>query len=271
MLKKVGIQVQSELNIPELVASQNIEDFKSGFNFLLQLPIIETEELESINKKESKSSLFGQFFKDYVSITNKGTVSGKSNEEDFYLNLSKDYYRNSIVKTIREVKSIMDFDEQISKDLISSMVHNCKSLFISKEREHFFIEGIYYGFQNNFILASHILIPQIENSLKSLIELSGRNTTKNTEEIQNDNTLGSILSVTENGKMLDKICDKNLLLELNAYLVDGNSVNFRNRICHGLISPLEVDYYGIYLWWLTLKMVMQTDIYFKIPKQNTSY
>ncbi|AUC20621.1 hypothetical protein BTO15_00155 [Polaribacter sejongensis] len=266
MLKKAGIPFQSELNINEIVRNENIEDFKTGLNFILQLPIIETEKLKSKNKEKDKNTFLGHFFKDYLHITNKGTVSGKSNEEDFYFNISKDYYRNSLIKILREIKLIMDFDKQISKDVISTMVINSESLFIPKGREYFFIEGIYQGFQNNFILASHILIPQIENSLKNLIELNGRNATKNTEEIQNDNTLGSILGIEKNNKMLDKICSRNLLLELNSYLVDGNSVNFRNRLCHGLISPLETDYYGIYLWWLTIKMIMQTEKYFETPK-----
>ncbi|WP_123873016.1 DUF4209 domain-containing protein, partial [Chryseobacterium contaminans] len=124
----------------------------------------------------------------------------------------------------------------------------------------------YNGFQNNFILASHLLIPQIENSLKSIIESNNRNTILLSEDIQNDNTLGGILSTKENGKMLDGICEKNLLLELNSFLIDGNSVNFRNKISHGLISPLEINYYGIYLWWLSLKMIVQAEEYFKIDK-----
>lgn len=266
MLTKIGVQNKSELNIPELVASQNIEDFKSGFNSLMQVSIINTDIFKSIEEKRDEKNFFGQFFKDFIHITNKGTVSGKSNEESYYLNLSRDYYRNATILMLREIKSIMDFDQQISKDLVAKMVISCESPFIPKEREHFFIEGIYCGFQNNYILASHILIPQIENSLKNLIELNGRNTTKLAEEIQNDNTLGSILSIDENNKMLDTICDRNLILELNNYLVDGNSVNFRNRLCHGLLSPFETDYYGIYLWWLTLKMVKQTDKYFTIPR-----
>lgn len=265
MLKKIGVPTKSGLSITELVSSQTIVDFKSGFNFLMQFPIIDTAALKSKNEERDKKFFFGHFFKDFVHITNKGTVSGKSNEETYYLNLSREHYRNTTISIIREIKSIMDFDKQVSKDLVSTMIVNYESPFIPEDREYFFIEGIYHGFKNNFVLASHILIPQIENSLKNLIELNGRNTTKLTEEIQNDNTLGSILRVEENNKMLDRICDRDLIIELNNYLVNGNSVNFRNRLCHGLISPFETDYYGIYLWWLTLKMVKQTNEYFTLP------
>lgn len=101
--------------------------------------------------------------------------------------------------------------------------------------------------------------------MKYIIELNGRNTIKQAEDIQNDNSLGSILSIEKDNKMLYGLCDYDLLLELNNFLCDGNCVNFRNRICHGLVSPFESEYYGIYLWWLTLKMIKQTEKYFIIP------
>lgn len=266
MLGKIGVSGQSQLDIPELVANLNVIDFKSGLTALIQLPIIEFELLKSLNEKTDKKFLWRQFFGEIIHITSKGTVSGTSDIEDYDVNFFRNHFRDMIIAMAREIKYIMDFDRQISKDLIAEMVIRCESPFIPKDREHLFIEGIYCGFQNNFILASHLLIPQIENSLKHIIELNGRNATKLAEEIQNDNTLGSILGTEENGKMLDGICDRDLLLELNSFLVDGNSTNFRNRICHGLTSPFETNYYGIYLWWLVLKMIKQTSNYFKISE-----
>ncbi|HAD78865.1 MAG TPA: hypothetical protein DCF99_04915 [Flavobacteriaceae bacterium] len=191
-----------------------------------------------------------------------------ANEQQFYENQNRDYSRGIVINVIREIKSLMDINHQeISKDVIAMMILKCESIFIPEERVGFFIEGIYQGFQNNFSLASHILIPQIENSLKYIIELNGRNTIKLAEDIQNDNTLGSILNKEKYNKMLDGICDPDIILELNNFLCDGNSVNFRNKICHGLISPFETEYYGIYLWWITLKMIKQTEKYFKIPNK----
>ncbi len=265
-LGKIGVSSQSQLNISELVANLNVIDFKSGFTNMLQFPIIESDVLKSINDRLDKKFFYRQFFGKSVHITNKGTVSGISDIEDHDLIFLRNHFRDRVIATIKEIKYIMDFDRLIPKDLIAEMVVRCESSFIPKDREHLFIEGIYCGFENNFILAAHLLIPQIENSLKHIIELNGRNATKLAEEIQNDNTLGSILGTEENGKMLDGICDRNLLLELNSFLVDGNSINFRNRICHGLISPFEIDYYGIYVWWLVLKMTKQTEIYFTVPK-----
>lgn len=260
----IGITSKSKLNIPQLIREQNIEDFDSGFDFLLWYPIFNP----TFNKKQEKDFFFQQYFPTSIQITNKGTVSGISSAGDYNLNQEREHYRNITISLIQEIKYIMDLDGKVSRDWVAALISECKSPLIPKDREYLFIEGIYSGFQNNFILASHLLIPQIENSLKSIIESNNRNTIKLLEDIQNDNTLGGLLSIKENGKMLDGICEKNLLLELNSFLIDGNSVNFRNKISHGLISPLEINYYGIYLWWLSLKMIVQTEEYFKTVITN---
>lgn len=265
MLTKIGVSIDIKPNITEIIKELNINNFHSAFNNLINFPIIDNGNLTSTLEHRERSFL-NQYFKDYIRITSKGTVSGISNEGDYYLNQSREYYRTITISFLKELKFIMDINhELISKNLVTAMVIKCNSSFIPKDREYFFIEGLYQGFQNNFSLASHLLIPQIENSLKCIIELNGRNTIKLAEEIQNDNTLGGILSIEKNNKMLDGICNSNLLLELNNFLCDGNSVNFRNRLCHGLISPFETEYFGFYLWWLTLKMIKQTEKYFKSP------
>ncbi|MDV3713800.1 hypothetical protein CMU40_14570 [Elizabethkingia anophelis] len=266
MLRNIAIEVESDLNIPELVATQNIKSFNSGFNFLLSLPIFDLANSKKIPEKQDKEYFWQQFFQESIYYTNKGTVSGISDAKNHDSLFMREHYRNIIISIIKEVKFIMDFDKQISKNLIAEMIVRCESPFIPDDRQYLFIEGIYSGFQNNFILASHLLIPQIENSLKHIVELNSRNTTRLSDDIQNDNTLGSILGTDENGKMLDGICDRGLLLELNSFLVDGAGINYRNKVCHGLISPFEMNYYGIYLWWITLKIIKQTDKYFKTDK-----
>lgn len=263
MLQKSGISLNHAPTTRKLVEDLKVEDFGSGYHTLLTIQVIKTETIKA-SETNSEGFAFSNFFKDYVRINNKGSVTGITDEQNYKSNLSRDIYRNRIISIIKEIKYIMDFDKFITKELVLHLIEKSESKFIPKNRTHLFVEGIHEGFNNNFILASHILIPQIENSLKFIIEQNEGNTTRLTEEIQNDNTLGGILE----GRLLNGICDEDLLIELNNFLIDGNSVNFRNEICHGLMEPFTINYYGIYLWWLTLKMVIQTDEYFKFRNKT---
>ncbi len=262
---KFDIIPSSTLNVSEMFSSLDITDFFSAYINFINFPLIENEKVNSI-LNERKKTIFNQFFEEYVKITNKGTIGGKSNEDTFYQNTARDYNRENVILILREFKTLMDkFSKPLSKKEILDFLIDENSIFIPNDRLNFYVEGIYQGFLNNFVVASHILVPQIENSLKHIIELNERNTIKLGEDIQHDNTLGSILKVENNNKMLNGICHSDLLTELNCFLCDGNSVNFRNQLCHGLISYAETNHYGLYLWWLTLKMITQTNTYFTIP------
>ncbi|SDI13971.1 DUF4209 domain-containing protein [Chryseobacterium jejuense] len=263
------INIKSEFDISKMMKNLNISDFQTGLSNLLQIPIIEEQIINKAFEQKGKS-LFGQFFGNYTRISDKGTVSGITDEKNYYNNVLRDHYRKVNIGLILEIKSIMDNYEKLSKESILKLIRTTNSAFIPNGREEFFIEGIYSGFENNFILSSHLLIPQIENSLKNIIEVNGRNTTRLADDIQNDNTLGTILNPENKDKMLNGICNKDLQFELHNFLIDGSSTNFRNRICHGLASTWESNFYGIYLWWITLKMVLLTKDFFEIPERSSN-
>jgi len=224
----------------------------------------------SVWSDNNPNSSFGQFFDKYVHITGKGTISGSTDEKQFYINLARDHCRNVIIDLVIKITDRMIQKHSMSKNALASFLMTERSPFIPEGREAFFLEGLYLGFQNNFMTAGHLLIPQIENCLKNIVEKNGRNTIKLDEAVQHDNTLGSLLSLKESGNMLDGLCNKDLLSELNSFLIDGNSANFRNKICHGLASPAESYHYGVYVWWITLKMVLLTKEFFEIPKCDSN-
>lgn len=269
LLKKMKINTKIESDFTEWLDSLEIIDLHSGLTALLHLPILDEKSLSAWSENKPNSSL-GQFFDKYVHITDKGTISGSTDEKQFSVNLARNHCRNVIIDLVIKITDRMIQKHPISKNDLASFLMTERSPFIPEGRESFFLEGLYMGFQNNFMTAGHILIPQIENSLKNIIEINGRNTIKLDEPVQHDNTMGSLLSLKESGNMLDGLCNKDLLSELNSFLIDGNSVNFRNKICHGLTSPAESYHYGIYLWWITLKMVLLTKDFFEIPERSSN-
>ena len=47
--------------------------------------------------------------------------------------------------------------------------------------------------------------------------------------------------------------------ELKYFLVTGTDVNFRNRLVHGIIRPIEIIKYGPYLMAISLKLFFVKD------------
>ncbi len=144
---------------------------------------------------------------------------------------------------------------------IGCILEKINSKFIPQDRTYLFEKGILYGIENDFNAAAHILLPQIENSLRYIAHQKEIITTQLSQNLQQENTLGGTLEKLK-GEM-----SNDLWSELDHFLASG--CNFRNNVMHGLISPLVIEQVGIYLWWLCLKIIYNTDEFFFTPHSNS--
>ncbi len=134
-------------------------------------------------------------------------------------------------------------------DILSIISH---SPFIPPEREYLFAKGLYAGLTGDFFTSTHILIPQIENSVRYIMWQRGIITSGlDNSGIQNEHNLNSTLYRPE----IVSIFDENTLFDLKCLLVEHAGSNLRNRMAHGLISDGEFrSPLMSYIWWLTLRL-----------------
>jgi hypothetical protein len=201
-----------------------------------------------------------ELFSQTVKINQKGAKTDFTTGDDVHINNARSFIRERCIALIKGIKNVIDIHKLIDRDFVFGLLDQCKSKFISEDRIYIYAEAIYEGFNNNFISAAHLLIPQFENSFRHIASQNGIETTKWTDNLQHQNIFGGVLE-----KIKDFTKD-DLHKELHNFLVDSNT-NFRNELCHGLISPIIIEHYGTYLWWLTLKMVFQTENYFSFSSQ----
>lgn len=132
-------------------------------------------------------------------------------------------------------------------DLISLVSDNP---FIPPGREQIFAQGLHAGLIGNLIVSAHLLIPQIENSLRYLLSSHGFVASKlDKDGIQEERQLGELLSSPE----IEEILGEDMVFSLQGLLTERYGTNLRNVVSHGLLdsdnfNSLEV----IYFWWLTL-------------------
>lgn len=140
-------------------------------------------------------------------------------------------------------------EHNVSLDDLSFIVN--ENPFIPKGREPIYARGLIAGLQGDFVVAAHLLIPQLENSLRHILKLNGSITSH--LQIQHDYTLGKVLELAD----LKQLLTEDTIFNLRCLLIESLGSNLRNEICHGLF-----DYHRffapevLYLWWLTLYLCL---------------
>lgn len=126
------------------------------------------------------------------------------------------------------------------------------SPFVPANREILFAKGLRAGFLGEFIESSHLLTPQIENSIRELLNQRSVITSSLTSEgVQEDFDLRRLLSLAETREMLGD----DLTFDLRGLLVERFGSNLRNRLAHGLLDQYEFySFQAAYLWWTALRL-----------------
>ena len=140
------------------------------------------------------------------------------------------------------------FDEQ---DFLSIVTNNP---FIPQGREAIYARGLCAGLKGDMLVSTHLLVPQVENSLRHLLQSHGHITSGlDNEGIQDEYTLQKVLYTYKT--QLESILGEDLFFDLQGLLVERFGTNLRNLVAHGLMVDRQFTLkQTLYLWWLTLRM-----------------
>jgi hypothetical protein len=128
--------------------------------------------------------------------------------------------------------------------------------FVPQGREEFFARGLQAGFRGDFAAAVHLLVPQVENSVRYLLEQSDVITSGLDDDgIQDERDLNRTLRLPEFVGPLEGVLGEDVVCDLRGLLVERYGSNLRNDMAHGLLD-YDAFYSGpaIYFWWLTLRL-----------------
>ncbi len=126
------------------------------------------------------------------------------------------------------------------------------NIIIQPDRIESFKQGIIKGFERNFVVALHLLMPQIEHALRCLAEDCGAVVYKtNSQGVEECLSLESILNCPE----ICESIDETLLFNLRLFYTSPCGYGMRNEVSHGLLSDNELNSrVGLMVWWFTLKL-----------------
>ena len=124
--------------------------------------------------------------------------------------------------------------------------------FIPSGHEGMYLRGLQSGFFGDWLVAMHLLIPQLEASLRHVLQQHGVVTsTLEADGTQKERDLNQLLWIPE----LEEIFGPDTTFDLRGILIERFGHNMRNESAHGLMP--EGAFYqaaSVYLWWLVLRL-----------------
>ncbi len=126
--------------------------------------------------------------------------------------------------------------------------------FVPPGHEGIFLRGLHAGFHGDFLVAAHLLVPQIENSIRYVLEGNGADVSNLLSDgTQPVKVLGPLFDLKET----TEIFTESVVFELRGLLIEKRGADFRNRTAHGFVS--EGECYSAparILWWLVLRFCL---------------
>ena len=144
--------------------------------------------------------------------------------------------------------TILDEHPVSLQSLLYLMVNNP---FIPQGHEGIYLRGLHAGFLGDWLVAMHLLVPQIEASIRLVLQQRGVVTSTLVEGIQQERDINQLLWLPE----VESIFGVNMLFDLRGILIERFGHNLRNQLAHGLLP--EMGFYresSEYLWWLVLRL-----------------
>ena len=141
-------------------------------------------------------------------------------------------------------------DHEIEQNSFSTILDN--SALIPEERRELFYQAFEAGFRWDFSTALHLLIPQVENALRYVLQQNGISPVN----VDGDGVeeVWGIERVLNHPKILEIFGDR-FLFELKSLLVERLGPNLRNLFAHGALSPNGFrGEDAFYLWWVILRL-----------------
>jgi hypothetical protein len=243
------------------VKGKTLHDSLFALAFLASSPNV-----SDLRKKvEERASKFGLDFAIPVHILDeKGKIKGRrpgihEDESESERVLTADMFRKAVEQQNIIAQAIIlpavaqiniDHNARVS-DLLSFASNNP---FVPPGREYIFAKGLHAGLTGDLLQAAHLLVPQIEQSIRHLLERQGTIVSGlDDQSIQDEYTLNVILYKYKSE--LTEILGEDIVFDLQGLLVERFGSNLRNLIAHGLMDYFEFgSWWVLYLWWFTLRL-----------------
>lgn len=256
MLGLAGVKVEFKPNetIAKLVDAEceqmQLSTIYEAVGNLLSIPFVAEESLarymQIAKETAPMSSMAGVSLSD-----SKGNVQGTCDAAEGLRVEAHKYMRpNHFYAVLRYVKTIINQHVDCSLAKWIEYLESYRPQWINNTTVQLFAQGFSFALEGEMVTAAHILMPALESYLRQWAEhLHGNKRHYENGERDDVITLDAILNTLQ-----PDFENQEAWFELKSFLTMGVDENFRNRLCHGLMSYQNISIDGMYLFWICLKM-----------------
>jgi hypothetical protein len=261
MLSLGGLKYKIEIpenfikNVEDSISQISINNFFGTINLMRSIPHVTHEEIDAYVRISQKASTVLSWFGSSL-LDDNGFEVGSANPDEAIRTEAHVYCRQKRLYLIQNYLYLHKWSKiNTEEDFLYYFLRDNKPEFVDEDNIIFWVKGIYAGLNGDFVTASFVLTPQIEHALLNIAEIEEGNITSLERKRQLSPTLGAILPRLRN------VFDEEEHFEINSFLQGEVDVNFRNNLLHGLFKSFEIEKYGPYLWWLSLKIYFDNNNY----------
>ena len=145
------------------------------------------------------------------------------------------------------------------QDFVSILENN---RLVPPGREVIIARGLHAGLNGDLLVAAHLLIPQIEESIRFVLAQVGVITSAIDDQgVQDEYNINRMLSAEKYTGPLDQLFGEDLVFDMRGLLVERFGANLRNTLAHALVDH-NVFYTAevCYAWWLALRFYLLPEI-----------
>jgi hypothetical protein len=152
--------------------------------------------------------------------------------------------------TVEPAREQINSEHQVEVDDFLPIVSD--NPFVPEGREYIYARGLHAGLAGDFLVAAHLLILQLEHSMRYLLFNRGVFTSGlDSQGIQEERNLNTLLYLPE----LKAILGEDITFDLQGLLVERYGSNLRNLLAHALLGQdAFFSFQMSYLWWLILRL-----------------
>lgn len=202
--------------------------------------LMDSDKIREVAIQQQRNSISGLFSTTHLDYEGRvvGVASGSfhSGDEGYELKLTADIQR--IASMQRNLNSyyielslqVLNTEHLYDEDTLRKLLGD--TLFSTEEKFPILLRGLAAGFEGDFMLAVHLIIPQIEASLRYLFEQNGI-TARNLKSNGVEEAWGLDRLLSE--EAAKKIIGNQLVFEFRSLLIDDFGPKLRHNIAHGLV------------------------------------